>query len=259
MKLKEVFAYKAVPGIGVGDANRPTPVSNIKVSPPLPDELCQDRTYCERKKKKKKKRKLREILRVHSRHGIAPNTFNVKDAEQDGFTEGKPVYIIKGPDNTELYCFIENDEIISHVMGIQFKGTDGKDYFVLKDTNTLPDYRRQGLATSLYSYIVNKKGIRLLSDDEQTQRGEDLWKGITKHFPERVKVIDVATGKQQKLKDMKYDGQVYIDGSKSTPASQQYRLVLEDNENPLGIPKEPYKVVMGSIIYTSPKNVGVFD
>lgn len=60
MKLKEVFAYRAVPSSGIG-TDRPTPVSNIKVSPPLPDELCKDRTYCERKKKKKKRHVIKRL------------------------------------------------------------------------------------------------------------------------------------------------------------------------------------------------------
>ena len=55
MKLKDILEFNAV-GMGPGgDASRPTPVANVKVSPPLPDELCKDRTYCERKKKKKSK------------------------------------------------------------------------------------------------------------------------------------------------------------------------------------------------------------
>lgn len=49
MKLKDLLEFNAVGN------NRPTPVANMKVSPPLPDELCKDRTYCERKKKKKKR------------------------------------------------------------------------------------------------------------------------------------------------------------------------------------------------------------
>lgn len=48
MKLIDIFEFTAVGN------NRPTPVANAKVSPPLPDEMCKDRTYCERKKKKKK-------------------------------------------------------------------------------------------------------------------------------------------------------------------------------------------------------------
>ena len=60
--------FNAVPASG-SSADRPTPVANAKVSPPLPSELCKDRTYCERKKKKKKSRR-REGLRGQSSHGI---------------------------------------------------------------------------------------------------------------------------------------------------------------------------------------------
>ncbi len=63
MKLKDILEFNAV-GMGPGgDASRPTPVANAKVSPPLPDELCKDRTYCERKKKKKKGKKF-EVTRI---------------------------------------------------------------------------------------------------------------------------------------------------------------------------------------------------
>lgn len=62
MKLKELFEFRAVPMVGP-DVNRPTPVANMKVSPPLPDELCKDRTYCERKKKKKKEKKRHYVIR----------------------------------------------------------------------------------------------------------------------------------------------------------------------------------------------------
>ena len=62
MKLRDIFEFRVV-GMAGGDASRPTPVSNVKVSPPLPDELCKDRTYCERKKKKKKGKKF-EVTRI---------------------------------------------------------------------------------------------------------------------------------------------------------------------------------------------------
>jgi hypothetical protein len=49
MKLKDLLEFSAVGN------NRPSPGANIHVSPPLPDELCKDRTYCENKKKKRSK------------------------------------------------------------------------------------------------------------------------------------------------------------------------------------------------------------
>ena len=58
MKLKDLLEFNAVGN------NRPTPVANMKVSPPLPDELCKDRTYCERKKKKKDEIKRNKKRRI---------------------------------------------------------------------------------------------------------------------------------------------------------------------------------------------------
>lgn len=48
--LKDLLEFRAVPATGP-DASRPTPVSNLahwgKSNAPLPDEFCQDRTWCE--------------------------------------------------------------------------------------------------------------------------------------------------------------------------------------------------------------------
>ena len=58
MKLKDLFEFRAVPAVGP-DASRPTPVSNVKTTPPDPEEYCKDRVWCEKKKKKDKKNETR--------------------------------------------------------------------------------------------------------------------------------------------------------------------------------------------------------
>lgn len=132
---------------------------------------------------------------------------------------------------------------------------DNQQYFILADTHTVPEYQRQGLATSLYMFLL-KNNIKLISDKQQTDKGEGLWRSIRRQHPDRVKVIDATTGKTYNLEDIP-NNELYIDGSEETPQSQRYRLVLEHLPKTL-IPEVGVGILNERIIYTNPDNYGEF-
>lgn len=203
--------------------------------------------------------KIDEILRVRATQGVKPDTFDIKNAKEAGFMEGREVWVMDEPNGHEMYAFIENNIIISSIVG-KMANYKGIKYFILVDTQTLPEYQKKGLATSLYMFLVERKKIRLLSDREQTSGGENLWDNLKKQFPDRVKVVDMETGKIEPFSRNNYN-KIYIDGSTNSPLSDKYRLVLEDFEFNYECysSADAYTIHKGYIKYTDPDKYGEFD
>lgn len=66
--------------------------------------------------------------------------------------------------------------------------------------STDPEYRKQGLMSFLYSYIVLKDGYQLLSDDRQTPEAKHLWLSCKRNHFFNIDVIDIQTGKRHPWK-----------------------------------------------------------
>ena len=199
--------------------------------------------------------KLTEILRVFQRAGLNPKAIKHDTAAIIGNYEGNAIWNIKttNPDE-EIFAIKKDNQIVSQIFG-RFWVLSSQRYFILADTHTLPEYQRQGLATSLYMFLV-RGGTKILSDKQQTQRGEDLWNSIRRQHPERVKVLDT---KELKIYDVGEipNAKLYIDGSKETPQTERYRLVLEQLPGTL-IPEVGVGILNERIIYTNPDNCGEF-
>lgn len=198
-----------------------------------------------------------EILRINSTSGINSDAFDYENATIVGDFERNDIWNIKSTEpGTEMFAIKQNNNIVSYIVG-HFWDDKGQRYFVLADAQTQPAHQKQGLVTSLYMFFIKKKNIKIISDKEQTPQGEQLWRSLARQFSDRIKIMDTSTKQTFSLEEIPLD-MVYVNGSKDSPESQRYRLVLEDLLD-CGIPHVGYDIVKENVIYTDPNKYGIFD
>lgn len=173
--------------------------------------------YIEQKQQKLKNQlhEIELVLNQTSQH-VDLSSFDFLNGEQVASSEnGLPV--MKATSNTQPdwigFAIIKDDKPVASVFGKQ--ATKRPNYFIIMWAWTDPEYRRQGLITSLYVTLYKKARYKLVSDIQQSPGMKKVWDAI----PLPTKVLDTDTwqtyNRDQFSDDVLYDG------------NHRYRLLIE--------------------------------
>lgn len=203
--------------------------------------------------------KLNEIYPINHSHNskrYSLTDFNVDNQSTVGYSEGGTVITKcthKKDSRVILYKLSsKSGEYLSGVVGYNFhyKNTD---YFCILDVFTSSEHRQKGHATALYTSLVKKYGIKLISDKQQTPDGIKLWNRIGKILT--VKVLDVET-------DQFVSRQHVSDDELYNNHPERYLLVAEHNSvgiNKFGVPLIGDGLLEDHLLYTHDDNVGIYE
>jgi len=131
----------------------------------------------------------------YKNHGKIYQDFHLFEVEKNNtisFTIGlKETYNVEQKDGIEELTWIHNigklNCEVSHV------STGYKNLVEARDLVILKEYQRLGLATALYTFIVNKLNYTIMSDDTQYNGSRLLWNRLAKDLELQVDIIDVST------------------------------------------------------------------
>jgi len=182
--------------------------------------------------------------------------FNIENGIVFGYSEGDTV-IIKTPSPKDsrviLFALCNSQQaFLSGVVGY-FCDWQGTEYFIVLDAFTPEPLRHKGYATALYTSLVKKYNIKLMSDKEQTDDGKRLWTGISKIL--NVQVLD-ATNNTLLPRNQVSDDAIYIN------EPDRYLLIAEhvlSGIDLIGIPNVGSGILEGRQIYTHPDNIGLYE
>lgn len=202
--------------------------------------------------------KLTEIRMVNtiSHKRFSVDDFDSTNQQSVGFGEGgtqiKKMSAHKDPRVLLYALYTKDGTLLSCVTGYNAP-YDGSTFFVILDVYTPAEYRQQGYATALYTALVKKYGMKLMSDKEQTPSGRQLWNGISKVL--NVSVLDASTGTTTPRSQVS-DDEIYVDDP------NRYLLIAEQHNHPIdsvGTPHIQDGILEDYIIYTHPDNEGLYE
>lgn len=169
------------------------------------------------------------------------------------------IYQQKTPkDNAAVLFTLESKDaiILSSVIGYFF--TYGNiTYFKVLDVFTAPQYQKKGYATALYTALVRKYKLKLMSGAKHTERGKQLWSSIQKVL--NVKVLDVKTNKIFSMEEVS-DEDIYIKQpdrylliAERTYHNKEHKRLIETS---ISIAD---KILSDYLNYTHPDNIGKYN
>lgn len=173
-----------------------------------------------------------------------------------GYSEGGTIIrkstAHKDPQVVMYSLHTPNGEFVSGVVGYPHT-YGGTEYFVILDVFTPLQYRRMGYATALYTSLVKKYGLKLMSDKKQTSDGKNLWSTIGRVLD--VSVLDASTGNKVPRSGVS-DQQVYI------TEPDRYLLIAEHTKSlieTIGNATISDGIVDDYKVFTHPDNEGKYD
>lgn len=182
--------------------------------------------------------------------------FDADNSTKIGFSEGGTVIrrsVARKDARVVMFSLHDTDgELLSSVVGYPHT-IDQTEYFVVLDVFTASNYRRKGYAIALYTSLVKKYGLKLMSDKKQTSDGKDLWSAIGQVLD--VSVLDASTGEKLSRSEVP-NQQVYI------TEPDRYLLIAEHTESlieTVGDVTIGDGIVDDYMIYTHPDNEGKYE
>lgn len=242
MKLKDIIensVAKVVPDHGVA-ASRTTPVAAIATDPPLPDDLCDGRYYCERKKKKDKKKKKMEkklsemtgfLSSSKSDNEMSPYFEYVKEKGihfgiQDGYDI---VYAVGNNKNDHFYGLKnENNDVITVTLLVDHPSIDGKKTKEFRFIHTLTDSRKDNMGKRLVFFIKNQENLSLIDYGYQSKLGIDFLKSMGDTGKYTMFWYNIKTNEKQPY-DHKIDNK--DNAPFRAPISTDWRILIEGDES----------------------------
>lgn len=204
--------------------------------------------------------KLNEIRLI--KNGHRTQRYNISDFDTEngtaiGNSEGGTILVqakcVRDQHAVLIALYDKNKEnLLSGIIGYFFN-FNGDEYFKVIDVFTPVPFRSKGYATSLYTTLVRKYQVKLMSDNEQTEDGKRLWAGISKIL--NVQVLD-ASNKTIIPKNSVSDEDIYIN------EPDRYLLVAEHivtGIDLIGIPLVGDGIVESRRFYTHKDNVGLYE
>lgn len=197
--------------------------------------------------------KLEEIYTTgtQTRSVIDPTKFDMNNAEVVALAEA-PFKIVKAfttlDSSVVLYGVISDDgALICSTVG-RLATVFGKQYFIIGGTWTAETHRRKGIATMLYTTLVKRLKLRLMSDREQSPEMFQVWNKLrSQHL---ASVISTHTGDVVDVSD----NQLFQD---TDSLEDNFRFVMESPHT--GIPDVGTGVIYEHQIYTYPSKQGMYE
>lgn len=166
------------------------------------------------------------------------NDYDLINGKHIGYSENGTIVMmcsnIHAPTLTMYGLFSpDGNTLLVSIIGVKVL-YKGKSYFQVKDVFTPEQFRQQGFATALYSALVSKYKIALISDRKQTNAGRQLWTALSKVLD--VKVFDSVTRELVPYHDVVNNIYVTdIDDNKNRyhwlMAEQQHNELMFDEDN----------------------------
>lgn len=202
--------------------------------------------------------KLDEITLVdgHGNKNFNISEFDINNGERIGYSEGGTI-ITKSHHNIDSRLILfsltnENNLFLSGVVGYFFP-FNGREYFLINDVFTSREQRNKGYATALYTSLVRKYHVKLMSGKTQTKDGKLLWDRLSKVLT--VNVYDAKT-KTTVPRNQISDDDIYVN------EPDRYILLVERcvvSIHDIGIPNIGDGIIKDILNYTHPINEGKYE
>lgn len=172
-----------------------------------------------------------EIVLDQTRQNVDMNFFDFENGEKVGKGEGGLLVVkAQANDGSGLvgFAFMKDKAPIASVFG-KF-ATKVPNYFFIRWAWVEPEYRRQGLITSLYVALNQKLGLSLVSDTEQSPTMKKVWDSL----PLPQKVLDTKTWQVYNKADFPSD--VLYGGDHRYQLLIEFSLGYDPETDPIGLP-----------------------
>lgn len=190
--------------------------------------------------------------------GFSLNDWNTENATLVTRAENLPVYMIKPKQESQLvaYAIKKDNQFVSFVIGTH-QSVHGTKYFMIGRSYTLPTHEKQGLSSALYTALVTKKHLVLMSDNEQGPGSKRVWDKISKVL--HTQVLNLKTG-EKLSRDKIPDDQIYQQDP-NHPNAKNLVIVTEQYVNNIidDVRSQNENLLGDYVIYTHPDVHGVYD